>query len=35
MRMIGTNQDITSFRQAFDSMLLANAIYQASGEAIM
>ncbi|WP_297324026.1 EAL domain-containing protein [Nitrosomonas sp.] len=35
IRMIGTNRDITSLRQTFDSMLLADAIYQTSGEAIM
>ena len=35
MRMIGTNWDITSLRQTYDFMLLADAIYQASGEAIM
>ncbi|MBP6057040.1 MAG: EAL domain-containing protein [Nitrosomonas sp.] len=33
--MTGTNWDVTSLKQIDDSMLLANAIYQASGEAIM
>ncbi len=33
--MVGTNWDITSLRETYDSMLLANSIYQASGEAIM
>ena len=33
--MTGTSWDMTSLRQVDDSMLLANAIYHASGEAIM
>lgn len=33
--MTGTNWDVTNLKQLDDSILLANVIYQASGEAIM